>query len=164
MEVSFLNKFRKLKTSSEILRALGTIAQERNEPVDRFYDRFRQLADKLSQKPEEDYLCEWFKKGFLPWIQQGIVIRGVKTLQDILDAANNISRELWTLQKTHVPLLTLPTYRLDIRGQQTPCPSCGKLHGGRCWFANTAPRPKEQRRPRPAAAAIQTEEIGVDAF
>lgn len=94
MEASFLQKFRKLKTSSEILRALGSITQGREEPVDKFYDRFKQLADKLNQKPEEDYLCEWFKKGLLPWIQQGIVIRGVKTLHDILGAANDISREL----------------------------------------------------------------------
>ena len=94
MERSFLHKFRKLKTSAEILCALGSITQDRNKPVDKFYDMFKHLSDKLSQRPEEDYLCEWYKKGLLLWIHQGIVIRGVKTLSKILNAANDIRREL----------------------------------------------------------------------
>ena len=164
MERSFLQKFRKLKTSSEILRALGSITQERNEPVDVFYDRFKQLADKLSQRPEEDYLCEWFKKGLLPWIQQGIVIRGVKTLSDILNAANDISRELSVLNKTQAPLLPLPPYRPDNRSAPALCNTCGKVHSGRCWFAPGNNRSEDPRRPKPATAAMYTEEVNVDAF
>ena len=41
MERSFPHKFRKPKTSSEVLRALGSIIQDKNEPVDKFYDRFK---------------------------------------------------------------------------------------------------------------------------
>ena len=164
MEISFLHKFRKLKTSSEILRALGSIAQEKEEPVDKFYDRFKQLADKLNQKSEEDYLCEWFKKGLLPWIQQGIVIRGVKTLQDILNAAIDISRELGALYRLQAPLLPLPVTRTDARVATGPCNTCGKIHGGRCWFATTGPRVDDPRRPRPTMAAMQAEEVNVDAF
>lgn len=84
MEQSFLQKFWKLKTNSEILRALGSITQNKDEPIDKFYDTFKQLVDKLSEKPEENYLWQWFKKGLLRWIQERIVIRGVKTLNDIL--------------------------------------------------------------------------------
>ena len=164
MERSFLQKFRKLKTSSEILRALGTITQSRNEPVDKFYDRFKQLADKLNQRPEEDYLCEWFKKGLLPWIQQGIVIRGVKTLNDILTAANDISRELEVLNKNQAPLLPIPTYRAEPRPIAQPCNHCGKVHPGRCSYAPGSSRPEENRRPRNTAAAMYPEEINVDVF
>jgi hypothetical protein len=164
MERIFLNKFRKLKTSSEILRALGSITQDRNELVNRFYDRFKQLADKLSQRPEEDYLCEWFKKGLLPWIQQGIVIRGVKTLHDILTAANDISRELGALNKTQAPLLPLPNIRVDARLAPVLYATCGKAHNGRCWFATNTPRPEDNRRPRNTTAAMYAEEINVDAF
>ena len=164
MEQSFLHKFRKLKTSSEVLRALGSITQEKSEPVDKFYDRFKQLADKLSQRPEEDYLCEWFKKGLLPWIQQGIVIRGVKTLQDILSAANDISRELGALNKIQAPLLPLPNVRIESRPALVPCSNCGKIHGGRCWYAGNQTRPEDNRRPRSTTAAVYPEEINVDVF
>ena len=164
MERSFLHKFRKLKTSSEILRALGSITQDKNEPVDKFYDRFKQLADKLSQRPEEDYLCEWFKKGLLPWIQQGIVIRGVKTLHDILNAANDISRELSALNRTQAPLLPLPAFRPDNRPTPAVCGTCGKVHPGRCWFAPGNSRQDDRGRPKPTSAAIYHEEVNVDAF
>lgn len=71
--------------------------------MDKLYDKFKQLADKLSQKLEEEYLCEWFKKGLLPWIHQQIVIRGVKTLNDILTTTNDIIRELSVKQNSISP-------------------------------------------------------------
>lgn len=132
MERRFLQQFRKQKTSSKILRALGNITQDRNEPVDKFYDRFKQPPDKLRQRPEEDYLCEWFKKELLPWIQQGIFIQGVRTLQDIPTAANDIGGELGALNQTQPSLVLSPTSRPKIRLAVSLRPTCGKPHNGQC--------------------------------
>lgn len=73
--------------------------QEMIKPLNEFYDKFKQLVDKLHQ-PKDDYSCEWFKKGLLAWIQQGIIIRGVKTLPNILIVASDINRELGVINKT----------------------------------------------------------------